>query len=92
MLSHLTGGLTASLIGVGDRLGFYRVLNKLGKATSAELATASGTHERFTREWLHQQVRGRLAQVEICRSSLSTNRVVTAEVQDDNLLAARRKQ
>jgi 2-polyprenyl-3-methyl-5-hydroxy-6-metoxy-1,4-benzoquinol methylase len=55
VLGHLTGAMTASLIGVGDRLGFYKALSKLGRATSAELASACGTHERFTREWLHQQ-------------------------------------
>jgi hypothetical protein len=60
VFGHLTGAMTASLIGLGDRLGFYKMLEKLGKATSAELAAASGTHERFTREWLHQQVHDRL--------------------------------
>jgi 2-polyprenyl-3-methyl-5-hydroxy-6-metoxy-1,4-benzoquinol methylase len=41
---------------VGDRLGFYRALaDNAAGATAAELADATGTHERYTREWLEQQ-------------------------------------
>ena len=39
----------------GDRLGYYRSLAEHGPATSAELAVASGTDERYAREWLEQQ-------------------------------------
>ena len=37
---------------IGDRLGLYRTLDDLGPCTSAELATATATHERYVREWL----------------------------------------
>ncbi|HSK83254.1 MAG TPA: hypothetical protein VK902_07585, partial [Rubrobacter sp.] len=38
---------------VGDRLGFYRALaDNAAGATASELADATGTHERYTREWL----------------------------------------
>ena len=40
---------------LGDRLGLYRALADLGAATAAELAAATGTHERYVREWLEQQ-------------------------------------
>ena len=43
------------MVYVGDRLGFYRVLADTGGATPAELAAATGTHERYVREWLEQQ-------------------------------------
>lgn len=43
------------MVYVGDRLGFYRKLAEIGPATPAELSAASGTHERYTREWLEQQ-------------------------------------
>jgi len=43
------------MVYVGERLGFYGTLADLGPATSAELATASDTHERYVREWLEQQ-------------------------------------
>jgi len=44
---------------IGDRLGLYRALAESGPATSAELASRTGTHERYIREWLeHQTVAG----------------------------------
>jgi precorrin-6B methylase 2 len=43
---------------VGDRLGLYEALKRLGGATSSELAAATGTHERYVREWLEQQAVG----------------------------------
>jgi len=44
---------------VGDRLDYYATLSAHGPLTSHELATRSGTEERYTREWLeHQAVSG----------------------------------
>jgi 2-polyprenyl-3-methyl-5-hydroxy-6-metoxy-1,4-benzoquinol methylase len=40
---------------VGDRLGFYRALVDDGGATASQLAEATGTNERYAREWLEQQ-------------------------------------
>src|SRR4051794_21474208 len=40
---------------LGTRLGYYRALAELGKATSSELAAKTNTNERYTREWLEQQ-------------------------------------
>lgn len=39
----------------GDRLGWYRALADDGPATAAELATRTGTHERYCLEWLELQ-------------------------------------
>ncbi len=44
---------------LGDRLGYYRVLADGTAMTSHELATRTGTAERYAREWLeHQAVCG----------------------------------
>jgi SAM-dependent methyltransferase len=40
---------------LGDRLGYYRALAAGGELTSTELATRTGTAERYAREWLEQQ-------------------------------------
>jgi len=40
---------------LGDRLGWYRSLTTDGPCTTAELASRTGTHERYAREWLEQQ-------------------------------------
>jgi hypothetical protein len=52
------------LIYIGDRLGFYRTLAEAGKVTPAELAAATGTHERYVREWLEQQAVTGILEVE----------------------------
>ncbi|HEX6255579.1 MAG TPA: class I SAM-dependent methyltransferase [Euzebyales bacterium] len=39
---------------IGDRLGWYRALAE-ASATPDELAQRTGTHVRYTREWLEQQ-------------------------------------
>jgi SAM-dependent methyltransferase len=40
---------------IGDRLGLYQALADAGPTTSTELAAATGTSERYVREWLEQQ-------------------------------------
>jgi 2-polyprenyl-3-methyl-5-hydroxy-6-metoxy-1,4-benzoquinol methylase len=40
---------------VGDRLGLYGALGSAGSMTPADLAAATGTRERFVREWCEQQ-------------------------------------
>ena len=40
---------------VGDRLGLYPLLAKLGPMTRDELAAKAGVHPRYAREWLEQQ-------------------------------------
>ena len=49
---------------VGDRLGFYRALADNGAATASELAVATGTNERYAREWLEQQAVAGILEVE----------------------------
>jgi 2-polyprenyl-3-methyl-5-hydroxy-6-metoxy-1,4-benzoquinol methylase len=40
---------------LGDTLGYYRALEEAGPMTASQLASATGTLERYTREWLEQQ-------------------------------------
>jgi SAM-dependent methyltransferase len=51
----LAGALTASLVVIGDKLGLYRAMAGAGPLTPAELATKTGTGERYVREWLSGQ-------------------------------------
>lgn len=56
------GALEIGSVHLGGRLGLYRALAGGGPATPAELATRTGTDERYVREWLEQQaVAGLLA-------------------------------
>jgi Methyltransferase domain len=55
-LFHATlGAMDVFAVYLGDRLGLYRALAEGGPLTSAGLAAATGTHERYAREWLEQQ-------------------------------------
>ena len=49
------GTLDVFSVYIGDRLGLYRALADRGSAISGELAAATGTNERYVREWLEQQ-------------------------------------
>ena len=55
MLSDLGGAMSVALVRMGESLGLYKALDQLGSATSAQLADATGTDERYIREWLEQQ-------------------------------------
>jgi 2-polyprenyl-3-methyl-5-hydroxy-6-metoxy-1,4-benzoquinol methylase len=48
----------APLIVLGDRLGLYKSLAEGGPATPAELASRTGTVERYVREWLNANAAG----------------------------------
>jgi 2-polyprenyl-3-methyl-5-hydroxy-6-metoxy-1,4-benzoquinol methylase len=47
--------LAGSMVVIGDRLGLYRAMTGTGPVTSDELARATGTSERYVREWLSAQ-------------------------------------
>ena len=50
--------LNAALVVMGDRLGLYRGLAGAGALTPGELASRTGTTERYVREWLNAQAAG----------------------------------
>jgi SAM-dependent methyltransferase len=56
-VGDLGAAMSAVLISIGDELGFYKALAS-SKLTSEELASKTGTHERYVREWLGNQVAG----------------------------------
>jgi len=61
VFSKLEGAVTSGMIHLGDRLGLYGVMAQSTSGfTSDSLATASGLHERWVREWLHNQVAARI--------------------------------
>jgi 2-polyprenyl-3-methyl-5-hydroxy-6-metoxy-1,4-benzoquinol methylase len=54
MVGDMGVAFGAALVLVGDRLGLYKALAQ-GPATSEELASRTGTFERYVREWLAAQ-------------------------------------
>ncbi|MGV7215186.1 class I SAM-dependent methyltransferase [Bradyrhizobium sp. UFLA05-112] len=55
MVTELGAAMNASLVLLGDKLGLYRTLAAKGPMNSTELASATGTKERYIREWLASQ-------------------------------------
>jgi SAM-dependent methyltransferase len=53
--TELGAALNAALVTLGDELGLYRAMADGQPVTPAELATRTGTHERYVREWLNAQ-------------------------------------
>jgi SAM-dependent methyltransferase len=47
--------LGGAMVVIGDKLGLYRAMAGAGSLTPAELATRTGTAERYVREWLSAQ-------------------------------------
>jgi 2-polyprenyl-3-methyl-5-hydroxy-6-metoxy-1,4-benzoquinol methylase len=55
MLQSMAGVFDVVTVYMGDQLGYYRALASSGPLTSVDLASQTGTNERYTREWLEQQ-------------------------------------
>lgn len=49
---------SANMVLLGDKLGLYKAMVEVGPVTPAELAAATGTTERYIREWLGNQAAG----------------------------------
>jgi SAM-dependent methyltransferase len=64
LLDQFVGDLGATTaagnIVLGDHLGLYRALAEAGPLTSGDLASYTGTAERYVREWLRGQAAGGL--------------------------------
>ncbi len=55
LLESTRGAFDIFSIYIGVRLGFYEALAAAGPLTSPEVASRTGTAERYVREWLEQQ-------------------------------------
>ncbi|HUY25344.1 MAG TPA: hypothetical protein VMV09_08605, partial [Candidatus Saccharimonadales bacterium] len=58
VVGELGAAVNAGLIVIGDRLGLYRALAEKGALSTAELAAATATSERYVREWPNAQAAG----------------------------------
>ncbi len=65
VFSKLEGAFTAGMIHLGDQLGLYGAMADSDTSVSSdELATITGLHERWVREWLHNQAAANLIEFE----------------------------
>src|SRR5262249_34058466 len=65
LFTKLEGAITTLMVHLGDRLGLYRALAAADEPlTSGELAGRTELHERWVREWLHNQAAAKLMTVD----------------------------
>ncbi len=53
--SNVTAGFNCVVSVLGDRVGLFKGLSKIGGGTSQQLADSLGLNERWVREWLQHQ-------------------------------------
>ena len=82
-IGDLGGAMSAVLISIGDELGLYRALAK-GPLTPAQLATNTGTNERYIREWLGNQAAGGYVDYDSAKGTYSLNDEQAACLADPN--------
>jgi len=63
-LMALNNGALCLMVSVGHRTGLFDVLRTLPPATSREIATRAGLHERYVREWLGAMVTAGVVEVD----------------------------
>lgn len=61
LFTKLEGAVTAGMIHLGDQLGLYQTMREMARpVTTHDLAAATGTIERWVREWAHNQAAARM--------------------------------
>lgn len=58
VVGDLAAAFSGVMVNIGHKLGLYRAMAGAGPLTPAELAEATGTAERYVREWLGNQLAG----------------------------------
>jgi SAM-dependent methyltransferase len=65
LFTKLDGAVTAGMIHLGDQLGLYRAMREAGRpVTTEELAAATGTIERWVREWAFNQAAAKMIEAQ----------------------------
>jgi len=83
MLGDVGAAMNASLMLLGDKLGLYKALAK-GPLTAAELAKATGTTERYIREWLAAQAASGYVEYDAASGKFSMSPEQTLVFGDDD--------
>ena len=58
VVSDVAAALSGVMTNIGHKLGLYKAMAGAGPMSAADLASRADTDERYTREWLNNQVAG----------------------------------
>ena len=84
LVGDLGAAMSAALIGIGDRLGFYKALAGTDGLTPEKLAAETGTDPRYVREWLCAQAAAGYVDYDPARRTFSLNDVQTLAFADES--------
>ena len=84
MVNELGAAQNAALVILGDELGLYRGLAQQGPTSPGELARATGTHERYVREWLAAQAASGFVTYDAASRRFSLSPEQSAVLADDD--------
>jgi SAM-dependent methyltransferase len=84
MLGDVGAAMGASLMLIGDKLGLYKTLTAKGPMNSSELARATGTSERYVREWLSAQAASGYVEYNAASNKFSMTPEQTLVLGDDD--------
>jgi SAM-dependent methyltransferase len=89
VVNEMGAASNGALVILGDKLGLFRALSQ-GAMTSAELAAATGTHERYVREWLSAQAASGFVdyQADAARFSMSPEQAAVFADEDSPVFVA----
>ena len=62
VITDIAAAFSGVMTNIGHKLGLYKAMAGAGALSAEELAAKTGTHERYVREWLNNQVAGQYIQ------------------------------
>jgi len=83
-LGDIGAAMSAVLVLIGDQLGLYKALATAGPLTPGELATRTGTAERYIREWLGNQAAGGYVNYDAATGKYTLPEEQAAALADEN--------
>ena len=87
---YAIGAHVSGMIFLGLEMGLYDALRDAGASTSAELANATGLHERWIREWLYGQASARVLEYDSATKQFTVSPEVWALLGDPDELRSMR--
>ena len=84
MLGDIGASFSGSLVLIGDKLGLYKALAGHGPMDSKELASRTGTAERYVREWLAAQAASGYVDYDAPTQKYSMNETQIAVLADES--------
>lgn len=83
VVGDMGAAFSTALVVLGDKLGLYKALAE-APASSSDLASRTGTNERYVREWLNNQAAGGYVQYDAAKGVYSMTPEQTAAFADSS--------